>query len=254
MRSVLTGHLSSELFRLPIQVYIGADIYNLSGELFHEDCGGKIVGPLYCQEHPQEESPETYSAIRLTDKLVRLDRATKAELLGRNLKEFRVVSTHKLSSLSALMEYEGLVFGGLWLAQLQKPDNPHLTLPEENFFAALLHRLATKKIFLLAKMPLVKLERYCVLFAGQQEDASWQLKVMPLMYKEELREVQGTMLPAKVEPQLRATIDSYLESNLADFPQLSCESIRKRVNRHLRKSPKIGLPKIMPNLKEPANV
>lgn len=195
---------------IPIKTFRGYEDIGLSGSLFHENCGGKIISPHICELHPDEDFPTTFSAIKVGTDYIRLDKEDRKELLGKNC-DFTVESSHKLNSISSLLSGKQLI-----------PFGIHQMTPDEGYeaiFASLLYRLSVKKRFLLLSGP-VGIERYSMLMP----DGS----LFPLLYKEEVRLPKFEI--AETDTEFYKLFDSVILSYDSDFPAISGSHILDRIS------------------------
>lgn len=215
-RSVFKGDITFGTFSLPVAVYKSQEPIGMPGKLFHEGCGGKVVSPNKCEEHPDLEYPPTYSAVQVEDGSWRkLDRQTRNFLLGRESDVIQIVSSHKLSDIAGLISSDRFVACGYYEIQPQKL-NRRISLTNAQIWETFLSRLQVKKRFLMVKAPIGGLERYGALFGNG--------RFMTLLNDEEIREQQGNE-GGSVDSLIGKQVDQMLTALDSPFPVLSCAHI-----------------------------
>lgn len=210
-RSVLKSLFTIGDLTIPICLYKANDRMGLSGQLFHEGCGGKIRQWKTCELHPNTPDPATFSGVMIGEEIVELDKQIKTDLLGGNC-NIDAVCAAPMRQLHTLLIDRTVV-----------PNTTYQMAPQEHFeqvFSTFLDRLRISRNFLLVTFPEGSTKRYGILFSSGV--------FMSLFYEEEIREQKFEFTSPR--PELKKHYDALISSyQVRDFPRLTGLEILERV-------------------------
>lgn len=210
-KSVLTTTFHLGTFQVPIRLYKTTDVFGLSGQLFHDGCGGKIRQWKTCENHPNTIDPATFSGIQVGNKVVPLTPELKTQLLDGNAR-FQAIGVFKMQQLTSLIVEQKIVP----VAQFEMAPEQYF----EKVFSTLLSRLRIRKQFLLASFGKDKMRRFGILLPSGI--------FMAIHYANEVRDRRFE--PAEIDRQCVSAINAELDSlEMNDFPELTTDDMYERI-------------------------